>query len=410
MPKGGDQKSPPFLSHTLVTYLPDNYDRSGDPLNAFDGDGELKPDFMWLADVQNKSSPVIGDTSHKYVGTDSRGDVYQIFDGTNVLEWAVKVGDDSRNVLPGSLVNLGPPSSMTTAQAPAATVTTPTVTTPTAPASNTVNNSPAVVPAPSIAANTDLAHVAGDPSHKYVGTDSRGDVYQLFDGTNVIEWAVKPGDDSRNAIGGTIVNLGPPSSMTTAQATPPATVVNNSPQTSVAVPGAASTVPGTGTKSQVATVDTPGNYSLGTTSAASIGTPGVPGTTLVNNPATATVGETPPRASSPRHKYVGRDARGDVWQLFDGTNVIEWAVVPGDPSGNVIQGSLRNLGAPSNMTVAQNDGTLPGSPGSTVPGTGANLTTNASVTGSATATPAAGQTSFAGLAIAGLGVLVQLIK
>ena len=350
---------------------------------------------------------MIGDTSHKYVGSDSRGDVYQVFDGTNVIEWAVKYGDDSRNVIAGTVVNLGPPSSMTVAQASDLAAKTGTDTA-VAPASNTVTNSAPVVPAPSITANTAVAAVVGDRSHKYVGTDARGDVYQLFDGTNVIEWAVKPGDDSRNAIAGTMVNLGPPSKMTVAQA-PAASVVNNTPAASTASPGAASSVPNpTGGK---VGVSVPSNSQLGTSPAVSNGSvPGVPGSTIVNNPSTAPVGDTPPQKTDPRHKYVGRDQRGDVWQIFDGTNVLEWAVKPGDPSGAVIAGTLTNLGPPSNYTVAQNDGTLPGSPGSTVPGTGANLTASQTAAGSSAPLTSGGSSSFAGLAIAALGVLVQAIK
>lgn len=281
----------------------------------------------------------IGDTAHKYVGTDGRGDVYQLYDAAsgNVLEWAVKVNDDSRNIIPGSLRNLGAPSRATVAQAPAGNATLNTGTpgnqaTPTA--GNQLASAAARTGGTPLAANANaFAGVIGDSSHKYVGTDSRGDVYQLYDaaGNRVLEWAVAVNADSRDIIPGTLRDLGPPSGATIAQRTN------------------ASTAGSTGSA-------VPGNISGSTAFS------GVPGSYQGDTGGTTQAGTGQPRQADTRHKYVGRDSRGDVWQIFDGTNVIEWAVKAGDLSSNIIPGSGRNLGPPSPATIAQDDGFRAGGP------------------------------------------------
>jgi hypothetical protein len=255
-----------------------------------------------------------GDPSHKYVGSDSRGDVYQLVDaGGNVIEWAVAPGDDSRNVLPGTIQNIGAPSSMTIAQ----------------------NYVP---PASGVAVSSGPR--IGDASHKYVGSDSRGDVYQLVDaGGNVIEWAVAPGDDSRNVIGSTLRNLGAPSSATVAQ---------------TYIPPAQTPVPGGG-KTVTQVIANGGTTLPPLTATTPARTNGVPGS-IPQNQSSIPLSGGNPRQGDSRHKYVGRDSRGDVWQIFDGANVIEWAVLPGDDSRNALPGTARNLGAPSTATIAQNDG------------------------------------------------------
>lgn len=291
------------------------------------------------ANQPTPSAGNIGDRGHKYVGTDSRGDVYQLYDAStgNVLEWAVAVNADSRAIIPGTLRNLGAPSAGTVAQAPAGTVNVNTGTPgnqPTPTAANQIASTAPRTPGAPIAANANaFAGVIGDTSHKYVGTDARGDVYQLYDpaGNRVLEWAVKPNADSRDIIAGTLRDLGPPSRMTIAQRTNANT--------------AGSTGPGV-----------PGNISGSTSSS------GVPGTYQGDTGGTTEAGSAQARQADTRHKYVGRDSRGDVWQIFDGTNVIEWAVKAGDLSSNIIPGSGRNLGRPSAMTIAQDDGFRPGGP------------------------------------------------
>ena len=181
--------------------------------------------------------------------------------------------------------------------------------------------------------DTGPAPLQGDPTHVYVGRDGRGDVWQTFDsaGNRVLEWAVAVNADSRDIIPGTLRDLGAPSRYTVAQR-PTASTAGN---TGTAIPGSLTGTP---------------NAS------------GVPGTYTGPTGGTTQVGGPQPRAADSRHKYVGRDSRGDVWQIFDGTNVIEWAVNAGDLSTNIIAGSGRNLGRPSPATVAQDDGFRPGGP------------------------------------------------
>lgn len=217
-----------------------------------------------------------------------------------------------------------------------------------------------------------------DPRHVYVGRDSRGDVWQLIDeGGNVIEWAVAAGDYSGNVVAGTIRNLKAPSANTIAQGPGPAPIGDTIPDDPKH--RYAGTAPN-GDRYQL--TDDGGNViqwvvpfgadsrqiipstiqNLGKP-AGSTETPPPIAPTLPPLPFIADAGTvllnpspTPPKQSDPRHKYVVRDSRGDVWQLFDGANVLEWAVKRGDLSGNVIAGTVKNLGAPSSMTVAQDDG------------------------------------------------------
>ena len=249
---------------------------------------------------------------HVYVGTDSRGDVWQFFDGSRVLEWAVKVNDDSRNVIAGTLRDLGGPvagPNGTIAQATASTAQ-----------PNAVTPNPVTAAAPQPAA-------AG---HVYVGTDSRGDVWQFFDGSRVLEWAVKVNDDSRNVIAGTLRDLGAP------VAGPNGTIAQ---RPATGGPGTGGGGPN-GTAPKAPPVTTAPSTTTPSTTAPRVVVPAV-------RPADAGP------VSDPRHKYVGRDTRGDVWQLFDGNRVIEWAVNVGNPSAAVLPNSYRDLGAPSAGTVAQ---------------------------------------------------------
>lgn len=136
-----------------------------------------------------------------------------------------------------------------------------------------------------------------DPAHKYVGTVADSDpntglyydVYQLYDaGQNrVLEWRVLADDLSGNIINGSLRDLGPPSRATIAQAP--------------SVSG--------------------GEVAPGST--ANI----VRGIT-----------------SDSRHIYLSRDANGDRWGMSDGTTRLEWLVNFGAPSGQILPGTLRNLG------------------------------------------------------------------
>lgn len=305
------------------------------------------PPTNYQADTMNTENPTQGDPAHKYVGRDSRGDVWQLFDPAQnrVLEWAVNPGEDSRNILTGTLRDIGAPSGMTVAQAggtvnASAAIPTTTNQDTSAPAQST--NLPTSAPA------TALSRIVGDSRHKYVGTDSRGDVYQLYDPSSdrVLEWAVKINDDSRNMIAGSLRDLGAPSSATTAQRTDyqAPTTNNSNPST------------------------TPSNAT--------------PGAVKTNQNTQTTAGGGQPRPTDARHKYVGRLSNGnDVWQLFDGSNIIEWQTLGGDESGNFIRETIKNLGAPSSATIAQNDGTKPGGPQSmtsqTISSTAGQTTTTA---------------------------------
>lgn len=301
--------------------------------------------------------PVQGDPAHKYVGQDERGQVWQTYDAAQnrVLEWAVAPGSDSRNIIGGSLRDLGAPSAMTIAQAPAGS----TLNAPTSTAIPTTNNGDTSAPAqstnlPTSAPAAAVSRIVGDARHKYVGTDGRGDVYQVYDpaGDRVLEWAVAVNDDSRNVIAGSLRDLGAPSSATTAQRSDYTAPTTNNSNPSNA----------------------PGNAT--------------PGAVRTNQNTQTTAGAGQPRQSDARHKYVGRLPGGnDVWQLFDGTNVIEWQVKGGDESGNMISGTARILGAPSSMTVAQNDGTKPGGPQST---TSQTISSSANQTGGGSSAAAAG--------------------
>lgn len=339
-------------------------------------EAETEPD---QGQIMNEDfPPVQGDPAHKYVGQDERGQVWQTFDAAQnrVLEWAVAPGNDSRNIIGGSLRDLGAPSSMTIAQAPAGS----TLNAPTSTAIPTTTNRDTSAPAqattlPTSAPAAAVSRIVGDARHKYVGTDNRGDVYQLYDpaGDRVLEWAVAVNDDSRNVISGSLRDLGAPSSMTTAQRSDYTAPTTNNSNPSNA----------------------PGNAT--------------PGAVQTNQNTQTTAGAGQPRQSDARHKYVGRLPGGnDVWQLFDGVNVIEWQVKGGDESGNIISGTARNLGAPSSMTVAQNDGTKPGGPQSTTSQT-ISSSANQGAAGSSAAATAPGEKSavlvWAGIAASLLSAL-----
>lgn len=301
--------------------------------------------------------PNPSDPRHVYVGSvenpDVPGttfDVYQLYDGApgqnRVLEWKVNANDLSGNLIPGTLRDLGPPSSASVAQAPAP-VTPPAPVTVPAPTPATPPPAPVVTPPPPAPASSGSFNapvsqgtgtgtasgvvggpVKGDPAHVYVGRNATGDAWQLIDaGGNVIEWYVPAGGDSRGPIiPGTTRNLGVPSNMTVAGN--PAT--NSTPSTS---PGAS------------------GTYNA------------PPPPTVVSNVQVGPI-------SDPRHVYVSRDQNGDRWRVVDeGGKVVEWYTLPGAASGNVIPGSQRYTGATGTFTGTATTSTTPptGAPATPAP-------------------------------------------
>lgn len=254
--------------------------------------------------VSTSSSPggkVQGDPSHVYVGREWVGtdlfDVWQLYraESGTVLEWRVKAGYDSRAIIWSTYRDIGPPSNMTVAQAPAGVY------------SRTPRK--------------------GDPSHWYVGTDYRGDGWQQYLASNgtVQQWFVAPGDDSRNIIAGSNVNLGPWSAATSV----PASAVTGG--------GGVTRPPEPPPPPPTTQPQPPPVNNTGTTN----NTGGYNGGANLPNPG---------RASFPSHFYVGRTTTGDFWQLFDGTNVIQWRVNFGDESGAKIPGTDENKGPWSAMT------------------------------------------------------------
>jgi hypothetical protein len=384
------------------------YDSSGnwhdEDLEVGSDGNEIDPSSPTKVLDSDPIAPDRSDPAHVYVGRDGRGDVWQLVDaGGNVIEWATVAGAPSGNVIPGSVANLGAPSSMSVAQGP------------TAPA--------AATPAP------------GDPSHKYVGSQNGNDIWQMVDGAGrTIQWAVKMNDDSRNMLpnsasvtqpaGSSAPNY-PAAGVVTMQ---PVNVTPGTPGNGPATTPTASTVHkyqgSDGKNDFYSLVDEGGNMiswavPIGADSRAvtpgtlrqglpvSINPPagnpagaGVPGSVAINNgpgPYTGTAGQ--PKQSDRRHVYVGRDSRGDVWQIFDGSVVIEWAVAAGDESGNMIAGSARNLGAPSAMTVAQRDNTVATNPTAPI------VTTSPRPPSTPAATEKSGALVWIGIAASVLGAL-----
>jgi len=305
------------------------------------------------------TTPQPAAAGHNYVGTDARGDIWQFYDGERVLEWAVKVNDDSRNVIAGTMTDLGAPhrTGLRTPTAaelaqleaisqinPPVSVTTSDPFPPVTPPQIIVQTAKELppLPPPPPPMTTTTARQPGSTGHVYVGTDARGDVWQLFDGTRALEWAVNVNDDSRNVIAGTLRDLGAP------VAGPNGTIAQRP----------ATGGPGTGGGGPNGTATPPPPSTVATTTAGTI-----PTNTVTPNTVTATTARRPGAAG---HVYVGTDARGDVWQLFDGTRVLEWAVNVNDDSRNVIAGTLRDLGAP----VAGPNGTIAQRPTTGGPGTG----------------------------------------
>lgn len=286
------------------------------------------------------------DPRHVFVGNDWRGDVWQVVDeGGNVIEWATPPGAPSTDVIPLSVANLGPVSVMTVAQAP-------------------------VMPVLSFLPGAG-DKIPDDKAHVYQGYDKIGDIYSMTDAAgNLVTWHVALNDDSRNAIPSTI-GISPPK-------TPTGIAAPSSPISAVKPTGDGST-----TKTPANTLGVPGGVLIN---------PAVP----VNTLTTATYDYSAPIQTDARHKYVGRQGSTDYWQIYDGTNVIEWQVKAGDESGRIIAGTARNLGPPSDKTIAGVDGTT----------TTAPLTPIAKIPG---ATTAAQSTGSGVTVVAVLGVVASLI-
>ncbi len=177
--------------------------------------------------------------THVYVGTDERGDVWQLYDASQdrVLEWAVAVGGDSRAMIAGTLRDLGPPSPYTIAQRPAGTGT------PMPPPPSTNPPPPVITPPPPSNAMTvtriyhpvtghaiDIpTDAAGTLLWRYVGADSAGNpVFQLIDAAGTVkQFTIDGAGNVQNLINaqviGVMVNTTPPPSTTQGGTLPPST-------------------------------------------------------------------------------------------------------------------------------------------------------------------------------------------
>ena len=293
------------------------YDENG---NYIGEEGGEDGSALLRVDPPEVFGPNQSDPRHIYVGRDYRGDVWQIVDsGGNVMEWATSPGDPSGYAITGSVRNLGPASSMTTAQPPA-TVATPTG-----------------------------DKIPDDASHRYVGTDANGDMYELTDaGGRIMRWYVRINDDSRNMIPGSASVVNPAGSNVGAVKPPTPTITPAGDGGAVAI-----------VKSQ-------------------------------NNPG---AGDKIP--DDPTHTYVGTDGGGDYYRLTDaGGNWITWQVKVNDDSRNVIAGTVKNLGyagAPAAVRA------VPNQPGAVVPsvtaaptGVPGSMAINQPVNGGTTTTGAGG--------------------
>lgn len=179
--------------------------------------------------------------------------------------------------------------------------------------------------------------VASDPLHVYVRTENGRDFWRMEWGGGVYTWQTPVGETSASIIRDTYGYVAGPVTTATGTVTAPAVITGADGNVSVTTPPA-TTVRAPGDSNQVTGSNQGGGGPNGSASGG-----------LIRAVPPADAG---PRSST-AHVYVGRDVRGDVWQIFDGTNVLEWAVDIGEPSASLIEGTLRNLGAPSPGTVAQ---------------------------------------------------------
>lgn len=160
-----------------------------------------------LIDADDYSEIYPTDPTHRLVGRDSQGNnVYQLTDeGGHLIQWSVIPGNDSRAAINGTVRQVTGPNSQ------------PSLIVSKALNANTGTDTTNVI---SITDKTNAGGVSQvssrfDPTHIFVGNDANGnDVFQLIDeGGNLVEWAVKHGDDSRASIQSTVhyVTQGAPS-------------------------------------------------------------------------------------------------------------------------------------------------------------------------------------------------------
>jgi hypothetical protein len=199
-----------------------------------------------------------------------------------------------------------------------------------------------------------------DSRHVYVGSienpevpGTTFDVYQIYDASanRVLEWKVNSDDLSGNVVNGSMRDIGPPSRYSVAQAPAPAASATPPPSPTLPAPTPATPPPAPPDASTLPPA-APSSFNAPVSQGTGTGTPsGVVGGPLKGDPS---------------HVYVGRNSVGDAWQLIDaGGNVIEWYVpAGGDSRGPIIAGTTRNLGAPSQMTVAKGPATPSASTGS----------------------------------------------
>lgn len=266
-----------------------------------------------------------GDPSHTYItsysntaGVDEEFDVWRTTDADGrVLQWATLHGDDSRSIIAGSLsvISTPPPS-----------------------------NSPAPVTSPA------LTPTRGDPSHSYVGTDSSGDVWDTRDSAgNVLRWSVKPGDDSRNVIAGTLRTISTSSNYANSLPSTPVTVGAN--QTGL---GAATSAP-----PPAPATNAPPNYvTPGNTTPAAVA-PSLYGSSNASR-----------IQGNPQHKYVGSDSKYDYWQITDSDgSVVQWAVLINHDSREIVDGTIKRIGGTAVAPVTQPSTSTAGTGGGGVNGT-----------------------------------------
>lgn len=309
----------PLNSYTEVT-----------PLGTITTDG-YTPITMTPTDTQ----PNIGDSRHKYIGVTNGNDTYRLVDESgNILVWQVKMGDDSRNVIPGTLENRGnqlspgpdqprpappaPPLGQATNTGGAAPVASTATniypdeqgSIPQAPPAMTVGsvNAPAnatfaaqvnaqTAASASIAPVTQPSaapqgHIIGDSSHRYIGSSKTEDFYELTDAAgNIVHWAVPIGHDSREVIDGSLAYVKKPGGN----------------------PGS----------SQVINTGTATN--------------GTPGSTLTQSNSTG--------AATSVAYWLSRANGRDTWQMKDEAgNLIQWQTEAGAPYQAAIDSTIANLG------------------------------------------------------------------
>lgn len=140
---------------------------------------------------------LVGDPSHKYIGSSNGEDFYELTDAAGrIIHWAVKMGDDSRAVIPGSIAVAGQaPTTNPGAQATSSALN---------PNTTATNN-------PNAGTTQTQTNNTGNPTpvHFWVSRQDGKDTWELVDEAgNLIQWEVTAGAPSQAAIASTIRNLG----------------------------------------------------------------------------------------------------------------------------------------------------------------------------------------------------------